>query len=123
MEVPISGGGRSDADAKPLCPHGISAVSLVSEGRRVDHPLRSTEFQLDIKAGSPVAARGRARRARFTADYFRAAESRCSRGGVHHDRPGQRAARGGGHRPLPRSFLDRDPIGQRWPGPVVRTIG
>ncbi len=81
MEIPISGGGRSDADTKALygrmreAVRGIPGVRDVGVGSTM--PLRATPFQLDVKGEGRTLAAGEPQpRAEFRTadpDYFRAA--------------------------------------------------
>ncbi len=135
MEVPISGGGRSDADAKALYARmqdeirGIPGVSEVGVGSTI--PLRSTEFQLDIKAeGRPLAAGAAQPRAEFRTanpDYFRAAGIPLLKGRefTTTDRDSSQRVVVVNQTLAAQLFPDRDPIGQRlaWTGEVLQFIG
>ncbi|MEO7962972.1 MAG: ABC transporter permease, partial [Gemmatimonadaceae bacterium] len=81
MEIPVSGAGRKDADVKALYDRmrdevrGIPGVSEVGVGSTT--PLRSSPFQLEVKAeGRPLAAgeaQPRAELRTANPEYFRAA--------------------------------------------------
>ncbi|MFP5354032.1 MAG: ABC transporter permease, partial [Gemmatimonadota bacterium] len=64
MEIPISGGGRSDADTKALygrmqeAVRGLPGVREVGVGSTM--PLRATPFQLDVKGEGRTLAAGEA---------------------------------------------------------------
>jgi predicted permease len=134
MEVPIAGAGRSDADAKALYERmrleigAIPGVKEVGVGSTI--PLRSNEFQLDIKAeGRPVAAGEAMPRAEFrtaSPEYFRAAGIPLLRGREFTTTDRDSAARVVilNQTLASRLFGDRDPIGQRvaWTGEVLKFI-
>ena len=135
MEVPVSGGGRSDADAKALYARmsdeirAIPGVSEVGVGSTV--PLRSTEFQLEIKAeGRPLAAGEAQPRAEFRTanpEYFRASGIPLLKGRefTSTDRDSSQRVVILNQTAAERLFGDKDPIGQRvaWTGEVLKFIG
>jgi putative ABC transport system permease protein len=135
MEVPLNFGERSDADARALYDRmrlelgAIPGVTDVGVGSTM--PLRSTLFQLDVKAEGKQLASGEAQpRAEFrTANpqYFSAAGIPLIKG-----REFSTTDRAGGQLVVilnktlaDKFFPDRDPIGQRiaWTGDVLRFIG
>ncbi|MEX2177154.1 MAG: ABC transporter permease [Gemmatimonadaceae bacterium] len=135
MEVPLNVPGRSDAATKELYERmklEIAAVPGVSEvGVGSTMPLRSTGFQLDVKAEGQTLAPGEAMpRAEFrtaSPEYFRAAGIPLLRG-----REFFTTDRQDGQRVViinktlaDRFYPDRDPVGQRiaWTGDVLRFIG
>lgn len=135
MEVPISGGGRSDADAKALYERmrqeirGIPGVSEVGVGSTI--PLRSAEIQLDIKAeGRPLASGEAQPRAEFRTanpDYFRAAGIPLLKGRdfTTTDRDSSQRVVILNQTLADFFFPGRDPVGQRvaWTGDVLKFIG
>ena len=135
MEVPLAIGERSDPDARALYDRmrlelgAIPGVKDVGIGSVM--PLRSTVFQLDVKAEGRQLANGEAQpRAEFRTanpDYFRAAGIPLLKG-----REFQATDRDSSGRVVilnktlaDKFFPDRDPIGQRiaWTGDVLRFIG
>jgi putative ABC transport system permease protein len=133
MEVPL-GTARTDADAKSLYErmrYELAAIPGVSEvGVGSTMPLRSTQFQLEIKAdGRPLAAGEAMPRAEYrtaSPEYFRAAGIPLLKG-----REFQSTDQAGGQLVVvinktlaDQLFPDRDPIGQRvaWTGDVLRFI-
>jgi len=134
MEVPIAGGGRGDTDVKSLYDRMRLEVGALPGVRDVGFgstmPLRSTQFQLEIKAEGRALAPGEAMpRAEYRTanpDYFRAAGIPLLQGRDFATTDRQ----GGGmvailNQTLARKlFPDRDPIGQRvaWTGDVLRFI-
>ncbi|MEP7384652.1 MAG: FtsX-like permease family protein, partial [Gemmatimonadota bacterium] len=135
MEVPISGGGRSDADVRALYSRmqqeirGIPGVSEVGVGSTI--PLRSADVQLEIKAdGRPLAAGEAQPRAEFRTanpDYFRAAGIPLIKGRdfTTTDRDSSQKVVVVNQTLAAQLFPDRDPIGQRvaWTGEVLQFIG
>ncbi len=134
MEVPIGGIGRGDVDTKALYDRmrleigAIPGVRDVGVGSTM--PLRTTQFQLEVKADGRALAAGepmpRAEYRTASPEYFRAAGIPLLAG-----REFTTTDRGGG--PLvvilnktlaDHLFPDRDPIGQRvaWTGDVLRFI-
>ena len=135
MEVPIAIGQRSDADARAMYDRmrlelgAIPGVKDVGLGSTM--PLRSTQFQLDIKADGRQLGIGEAQpHAEFrSADpgYFRASGIPLLKGrefattdvdnGMHVVIINKTLA--------DKFFPDRDPIGQRvtWTGEVLKFIG
>ncbi|MGH7555600.1 MAG: ABC transporter permease, partial [Longimicrobiales bacterium] len=134
MEVPLSEGNRSDADVKALYDRmrleiaAIPGASEVGVGSTI--PLRSNEFQLDVKAEGRALEAGEAMpRAEYrtaSPEYFRAAGIPLLRGREFADTD----RRGSGlvvilNKTLAEKlFPDKDPIGQRvaWTGDVLRFI-
>ncbi|MGQ0648627.1 MAG: ABC transporter permease [Gemmatimonadaceae bacterium] len=136
MEVPLSGiGTRSDADAKALYERmrfevaAIPGVSEVGVGSTI--PLRSSEFQLELKAdGRAIAAGEPIPRAEFrtaSPEFFRAAGIPLLRGREFSstDRTGSGLVVILNKTLADYLFRDRDPIGQRvaWTGDVLKFIG
>ncbi len=134
MEVPISGNGRSDADAKALYDRmrlEIGALPGVSEvGVGSTMPLRKTEFQLEVKGEGRNLATGEPMpRAEFrtaSPEYFRAAGIPLLRG-----REFSTTDRGGTARVVilnkalaDHLFPGQDPVGKRvaWTGDVLKFI-
>ncbi|NOT07991.1 MAG: ABC transporter permease [Gemmatimonadales bacterium] len=135
MEVPIDQGSQSDADMKALYERmrlevgAIPGVSDVGVGSTM--PLRSSQFQLEIKAdGRPVVPGQPIPRAEFrtaSPEFFRAAGIPMLKG-KEFSTTDVRGA------PLvvilnktlaDQLFPDKDPVGQRvaWTGDVLRFIG
>jgi len=136
MEVPMTGiGTRPDADVKALYERmrfevaAIPGVSEVGVGSNV--PLRSSEFQLEVKAeGRPLAAGEPIPRAEFrtaSPEYFRAAGIPVLRGREFQstDRTGSAFVVILNKTLADYLFPGRDPIGQRiaWTGEVLKFIG
>jgi putative ABC transport system permease protein len=133
MQVP-HGSGRSDVEAKALYDRmrlELGAIPGVSEvGIGSTMPLRSTQFQLDIKAeGRPVAAGEPQPRAEYRTanpEYFRAAGIPLLRGREFATTDTKDAQRVVilNKTLAERLFPDKDPIGQRvaWTGDVLRFI-
>ena len=133
MQVP-HGSGRSDVEAKALYDRmrlELGAIPGVSEvGIGSTAPLRSTQFQLDIKAeGRPVAPGEPQPRAEYRTanpEYFRAAGIPLLRGRefVTTDTKDAQRVVILNKTLAERLFPDKDPIGQRvaWTGDVLRFI-
>ena len=135
MEVPISGGGRSDADTRALYTRmqdqlrGIPGVSEVGLGSTI--PLKAADVLLDIKAdGRPLAAGEAQPRAEFrtaNVDYFRAAgiPLLAGREFTSTDRDSSQKVVVVNQTLAKLLFPDRDPVGQRiaWTGEVLQFIG
>lgn len=134
MEVPISGGGRSDADTKALydrMKYELAALPGVREvGVGSVIPLRLAGFQLEVKAeGRPLDAGEAMPRAEFrtaSPEYFRAAGIPLLRGRefTSTDLAGNGLVVILNETLAQRLFGDADPIGQRvaWTGDVLRFI-
>jgi len=135
MEVPLSGGGRSDADTKALYDRmrleigAIPGVTEVGVGSVI--PLRTSDgFQLDVKAeGRPVAAGEPMPRAEYrtaSPEYFRAAGIPLLQGREFSttDQAGAGLVVILNQTMAEQLFPGRDPIGQRvaWTGDVLRFI-
>ena len=135
MEVPLMVPGRSDQAAKELYERmrlEVAALAGVSEvGVGSAMPLRSTQFQLDVKADGHTLAPGEPQpRAEFrnaSPEYFSAAGIPLLKG-----RPFMTTDTDKSQRVVivnktlaDKFFPDRDPIGQRiaWTGDVLRFIG
>jgi predicted permease len=134
MNVPLSGGSRSDGDVKLLYDRmrleigALPGVRDVGVGSTM--PLRSTQFQLDVKAEGKVLAAGepipRAEYRTASPEYFRAAGIPLLKGREFTSTD----ARGSGlvvivNKTLTdQLFPDQDPIGRRvaWTGDVLRFI-
>jgi len=135
MEVPIAIGQRSDADARAMYDRmrleigAIPGVKDVGVGSTV--PLRSTQFQLDVKAERRQLAIGEAQpHAEFrSADpgYFRASGIPLIKGREFATTDRDSSARVViiNKTLADKFFPDRDPIGQRisWTGEVLKFIG
>jgi predicted permease len=135
MEVPIAIGQRSDADARAMYDRmrleigAIPGVKDVGVGSTV--PLRSTQFQLDVKAERRQLGIGEAQpHAEFrTADpgYFRASGIPLLKGREFATTDRDSSARVViiNKTLADKFFPDRDPIGQRisWTGEVLKFIG
>ncbi len=135
MEVPLTGGGRSDADTRALYTRmqdqlrGIPGVSDVGLGSTI--PLRAADVLLDIKAdGRPLAAGEAQPRAEFrtaNVDYFRAAgiPLKSGREFTSTDRDSSQKVVIVNETLAKQLFPDRDPVGQRlaWTGEVLQFIG
>ena len=134
MEVPIASSGRNDADMKALYERmrfevaAVPGVAEVAVGSSM--PLRSTQFQLEVKAEGRVLAAGepmpRAEYRTATPEYFSAAGIPVLKGRVFTttDRQGTGLVVIINKTLADRLFSDRDPIGQRvaWTGDVLRFI-
>jgi predicted permease len=135
MEVPLLVPGRSDAAAKELYERmrfevaALAGVSEVAVGSAM--PLRSTQFQLDVKADghtlSPGEPQPRAEFRNASPEYFSASGIPLLKG-----RPFLTTDTDKSQRVVvvnktlaDKLFPDRDPIGQRiaWTGDVLRFIG
>ncbi len=133
MEVPL-GTARTDADAKSLYErmrYELAAIPGVNEvGVGSTMPLRSTQFQLEIKAdGRPLAAGEAMPRAEYrtaSPEYFRAAGIPLLKGREFQntDQAGAQLVVVINKTLADGLFPDRDPIGQRvaWTGDVLRFI-
>ena len=135
MEVPIAIGQRSDADARAMYDRmrleigAIPGVKDVGIGSTI--PLRSTPFQLDVKAERRQLGIGEAQpHAEFrTADpgYFRASGIPLIKGREFATTDRDSSARVViiNKTLADKFFPDRDPIGQRitWTGEVLKFIG
>ncbi len=135
MEVPLFGGGRSDADTKALYDRmrlEIGAIPGVTEvGLGSTIPLRANEFMLEVKAdGKPLGTGEAIPRAEFrtaSPEYFRAAGIPLLKGRefASTDREGTQNVVILNKTLADQLFPDRDPIGQRvaWTGEVLKFIG
>lgn len=135
MEVPIAMGQRSDEDARAMYDRmrlEIGAIPGVKEvGLGSTMPLRSTPFQLDIKAEGRQLGAGEAQpHAEYrSADpgYFRAAGIPLLKGREFASTDVEKGAQVViiNKTLADRFFPDRDPIGQRvtWTGEVLKFIG
>jgi predicted permease len=135
MEVPIAIGQRSDADARAMYDRmrleigAIPGVKDVGVGSTI--PLRSTQFQLDVKAERRQLGIGEAQpHAEFrTADpgYFRASGIPLIKGREFATTDRDSSARVViiNKTLADKFFPGRDPIGQRisWTGEVLKFIG
>jgi predicted permease len=133
MEVPL-GFARRDVDSKALYDRmrfELGAIPGVNEvGIGSTMPLRSNQFQLEIKAdGKPLAAGEAMPRAEFrtaSPEYFRAAGIPLLKGREFASTDRDSAARVViiNKTLADRLFPERDPIGQRvaWTGDVLRFI-
>jgi predicted permease len=134
MEVPITGGGRSDTASKTLYDRmrlELAAVPGVSEvGLGSTMPLRSTQFQLEVKAEGKALAPGepmpRSEYRTASPEYFRASGIPLLKGREFYatDRQGSARVVIINKTLADRLFPDRDPVGQRiaWTGDVLRFI-
>jgi predicted permease len=134
MEVPIAGGGRSDTAAKTLYDRmrlELAAVPGVSEvGLGSTMPLRSSEFQLEVKAEgralNPGEPMPRAENRTASPEYFRASGIPLLSGREFYatDRQGSARVVIINKTLADNLFPGRDPIGQRiaWTGDVLRFI-
>ena len=134
MEVPIASSGRNDADMKALYERmrfevaAVPGVAEVAVGSSM--PLRSTQFQLEVKAEGRVLAAGepmpRAEYRTAPPEYFSAAGIPVLKGRVFTttDRQGTGLVVIINKTLAERLFADRDPIGRRvaWTGDVLRFI-
>ena len=135
MEIPIGFGQRSDADARAMyerMKYEVAAIPGVSEvGIGSTMPLRSTQFQLDVKADGHVLAAGepqpRAEYRTASPEYFSAAGIPLLAGRWFTTTDQTESARVViiNKTLADKLFPDRDPIGQRvaWTGDVLRFIG
>ena len=135
MEVPLFGGGRSDADTKALYDRmrlEIGAIPGVTEvGLGSTIPLRANEFMLEVKAdGKPLGTGEAIPRAEFrtaSPEYFRAAGIPLLKGRefTSTDREGSQDVVILNKTLADQLFPDRDPVGQRvaWTGEVLKFIG
>jgi predicted permease len=135
MEVPLSLGARSDDDARALYRRisdeiqGLPGVQAVGVGSTM--PLRSTQFQLDVKAENHQLASGEAQphAEMRTADpgYFRASgiPLLAGRDFMATDRDSSGNVVIVNKTMAEKFWPGRDPIGQRiaWTGPVLQFIG
>ncbi len=134
MEIPLDGAGRNDADTKALYERmrlelgAIPGVSEVGVGSNV--PLRSTQFQLDVKAeGRPTVAGEAIPRAEYrtaSPEYFRASGIPLVQGRefTSTDRRGGNLVVILNQTLAKQLFPDQNPIGKRvaWTGDVLRFI-
>jgi putative ABC transport system permease protein len=134
MEVPVSTTGRTDANAKALYERmryevaAVPGVAEVAVGSAM--PLRSTQFQLEVKAEGRALAAGepmpRAEYRTATPEYFSASGIPVLRGRVFNstDRQGSGLVVILNKTLADRLFPGRDPVGQRvaWTGDVLRFI-
>ena len=135
MEVPLSVPGRSDAATKELYERmklelaAVPGVNEVGVGSTI--PLRSTMFQLDVKADGwtlqPGEAMPRAEFRTASPEYFRASGIPLLKGREFYPTDRENAGRVViiNKTLADKFFPDRDPIGQRvaWTGDVLRFIG
>ena len=135
MEVPFDYASRSDADTKVLFDRmrlevgALPGVTEVGVGSTV--PLRSTQFQLDVKGEGRVLAAGepmpRAEFRTVTPEYFRAAGIPILQGETFSstDRQGSGLVVIINKTLADQLFPGQDPIGKRvaWTGDVLRFIG
>ena len=135
MEIPLNFGQRSDVDARALYErmrYEVAAIPGVSEvGIGSTMPLRSTQFQLDVKADGHVLAAGepqpRAEYRTASPEYFSAAGIPLLAGRWFTTTDQTESARVViiNKTLADQFFPDRDPIGRRiaWTGDVLRFIG
>ena len=135
MELPLNFGERTDADARALYDRMRLEVAAIAGVRDVGiglaMPLRSNQFQLDIKAEGRQLATGEAMpRAEYRTanpEYFRAAGIPLLSGRefTSTDREGSGRVVILNKTLAGKLFPGRDPIGQRvaWTGDVLRFIG
>lgn len=135
MEVPISGGGRSDADTKALYARMREAVCALPGVRAVGvgstMPLRATPFQLDVKGEGHTLAAGepqpRAELRTADPDYFKASAIPLLQGRefTSTDRDSSQRVVIINQTLARQLFPGRDPIGLRvaWTGEVLKFIG
>ncbi len=135
MEVPISGGGRSDADTKALYARMREAVRALPGVRAVGvgstMPLRATPFQLDVKGEGHTLAAGepqpRAELRTADPDYFKASAIPLLQGRefTSTDRDSSQKVVIINQTLARQLFPGRDPIGRRvaWTGEVLKFIG
>ena len=134
MEIPLGFGTRSDADARALYErmrYEVGAIPGVREvGVGSTMPLRSTQFQLELKADGRVLAPGepmpRAEYRPVSPEYFRAAGIPLLKGRefTSGDQLGSALVVVINQTLADKLFPDRDPIGRRiaWTGDVLRFI-
>jgi len=135
MELPLNYGEQTNAAARALYERMRLEITAIPGVRDVGvgstMPLRSTQFQLDIKAeGRPLAAGEPMPHAEFrtaSPEYFRAAGIPLLKGRefAGTDREGAGPVVILNKTLADKLFPDRDPIGQRvaWTGDVLRFIG
>jgi len=135
MELPIDYGSRSDADTRAMYDRmrlEVAAIPGVSEvGVGSTMPLKTTQFQLDVKAEGRALAAGEAMpRAEFrtaSPEYFHAAGIPLIKGREFSttDRAGSPLVVILNKTLADKLFPGRDPVGQRvaWTGDVLRFIG
>ena len=135
MELPLNFGERTDADARALYERMRLEVAAVAGVRDVGvgstMPLRTTQFQLDIKAEGRQLATGepmpRAEYRTASPEYFRASAIPLLKGRefATTDREGSGRVVIVNQTLADKLFPGRDPIGQRlaWTGDVLRFIG
>jgi predicted permease len=135
MELPLNFGERTDADARALYDRmrlEIASIAGVRDvGVGMTMPLRSTQFQLDVKAEGHQLATGEAQpRAEYrtaSPEYFRASgiPLLAGREFATTDREGSGRVVILNKTLAEKLFRGRDPIGQRvaWTGDVLRFIG
>jgi putative ABC transport system permease protein len=135
MELPIDYGSRSDADTRAMYDRmrlEVAAIPGVSEvGVGSTMPLKTTQFQLDVKAEGRALAAGEAMpRAEFrtaSPEYFHAAGIPLIKGRefATTDRAGSPLVVILNKTLADKLFPGRDPVGQRvaWTGDVLRFIG
>ena len=135
MEVPINTGERTDDDARAMYDRMRLEVGAIPGVRDVGvgstMPLRSTIFQLDVKAEgrelAPGEAMPRAEYRTASPEYFRAAGIPLLRGRefTTTDRAGSQLVVILNKTLADKFFPNKDPIGQRvaWTGDVLRFIG
>ena len=135
MEVPLSVPGRSDAATKELYERmklelaAVPGVNEVGVGSTI--PLRSTMFQLDVKADGwtlqPGEAMPRAEFRTASPEYFRASGIPLLKGREFYTTDRENSGRVViiNQTLADKFFPDRDPVGQRiaWTGDVLRFIG
>ncbi|HWH52872.1 MAG TPA: FtsX-like permease family protein, partial [Gemmatimonadaceae bacterium] len=135
MEIPMSYGTRTDADARALYDRmklevgAIPGVTSVGVGSTM--PLRATQFQLDVKVDGRQLATGEAvphaEGRSADANYFRAGGIPLLQGRefATTDQPGSQLVVILNQTAAKKLFPDKNPIGQRiaWTGDVLRFIG
>jgi predicted permease len=135
MEVPLSMGERTDADSRALYQRiseqiqGLPGVQAVGVGSTM--PLRSTQFQLDVKAQGRALAAGEAQpHAEMRSadpEYFRASGIRllAGRDFMSTDRDSSAQVVIVNKTMAEKFWPGRDPLGQHiaWTGPVLAFIG
>ena len=135
MELPIDYGARSDADTRAMYDRMRLEVGAIPGVREVgigsNMPLKSSQFQLDVKAeGRALAAGEPMPRAEFrtaSPEYFQASGIPLLKGRefTATDRAGSPLVVILNKTLADKLFPGRDPIGQRvaWTGDVLRFIG